>query len=79
MQFGISIILFTLLGNWLDGKFNTSPGLLLAGMVIGATGGFYGMYRKLTAREREARERANHDRPTAGDQKRGKGGTGSDA
>jgi hypothetical protein len=54
MQFGISIILFTLFGSWLDRRFGTAPALLLVGMAVGAAAGFYSMYTKLTAREREA-------------------------
>ncbi len=53
LQFGISIILFTLIGSWLDRKFGTSPVLLLVGMGLGAGAGFYSMYSKLTASERK--------------------------
>jgi F0F1-type ATP synthase assembly protein I len=63
MQFGISLILATLAGSWLDRKFGTSPALLLAGMVVGAAAGFYSMYRKLTAQERDkaGRQRGSGD------------------
>lgn len=47
LQFGMAIVVFALLGVWLDRKFGTSPWLVLAGVAIGAIGGFYSMYRKL--------------------------------
>ena len=47
LQFGMAIVVFALLGVWLDRKFDTSPWLTIAGVVIGAGGGFYSMYRKL--------------------------------
>lgn len=47
LQFGAAIVVFALLGAWLDSKFGTSPWLVLAGVAIGAGGGFYSMYRKL--------------------------------
>lgn len=46
-QFAAAIILFLLLGKWLDDKLGTDPWLLVAGVIIGAAGGFYSMYRKL--------------------------------
>jgi F0F1-type ATP synthase assembly protein I len=54
LQFGITTVVFSLLGNWLDGRLGTSPLFLLLGMFLGAGAGFYSMYRKLTAGERSA-------------------------
>jgi F0F1-type ATP synthase assembly protein I len=56
----VTILVFLYLGEWLDRKLGTAPWLLLLGVFIGAAGGFYSLYRALTAtqrREREPRER----------------------
>ena len=60
LQFVVTILVFLYLGEWLDRKLGTAPWLLLLGVFIGAAGGFYSLYRALTAtqrREREPRER----------------------
>ncbi|MFC2038772.1 AtpZ/AtpI family protein [Chloroflexota bacterium] len=44
---GSCIILGVLGGLWLDNKFNTSPFLILAGLLFGLGIAFYGMYRML--------------------------------
>ncbi len=36
-----------LLGNWLDGKFGTSPILLLAGLIAGLVAAFWGIYQMI--------------------------------
>ena len=51
-----SIVGLTLLGVWLDGRFDTRPGLTLVFLVLGLVLGFYGAYqqlRELTKRTRE--------------------------
>jgi ATP synthase protein I len=40
IQFGISIAIGALAGNWLDQKFGTAPWLLVVGLLIGAAAGF---------------------------------------
>jgi ATP synthase protein I len=57
LQFAASILLFLFAGRWLDGYLGTSPWLLIAGVFIGASAGFYAMYRQLVVRPRERRER----------------------
>ena len=47
IQFALTILLFLAFGWWLDGKFGTSPFLLLLGTLLGAVGGFYKLYRTL--------------------------------
>jgi ATP synthase protein I len=41
----IPIVLGAILGSFLDGKFHTSPILLLIGLLLGLTSGIYGAYR----------------------------------
>ena len=57
LQFAGAIVLFLFLGRWLDGLFGTEPWLLLAGVLIGAVGGFYSMYRQLVIAPREEKGR----------------------
>lgn len=45
----MSILLFVYVGRWLDGKFGTTPWLLVLGAFVGAFAGFYSMYRALMA------------------------------
>lgn len=66
MQFGLSIVLFTLLGRWLDTRFATSPLLTVLGTAVGAGGGFYSMYRRLTQSERRLTKRKEVTRGTDG-------------
>ena len=44
---GGSIVAGALLGLWLDGKFNTKPLLLIAGLIIGLIVAFYWVYQML--------------------------------
>ena len=45
LQFGISIAIGALLGNWLDHRFDTEPALLFLGVAFGAAAGFRDLYR----------------------------------
>lgn len=59
LQFAASILLFFFLGRWLDGKLGTGPWLLIAGVFVGLTAGFWSMYRRLVvdpARKAKARD-----------------------
>jgi F0F1-type ATP synthase assembly protein I len=47
MQFGIAIVLCTLVGSWLDGKLNTGNILMITGVVIGTAAGFIGLLKQL--------------------------------
>lgn len=49
IQYGVAIILCTLIGHWLDSKFNTGNILMIAGLIIGAVGGFIGLLKSLNA------------------------------
>ena len=39
IQLALSIVVFFFLGKWLDGRFNTSPWLMIGGLLIGGVGG----------------------------------------
>ncbi len=45
LQFAISIGIGAFAGNWLDGRFDTAPWLLMAGVLLGAAAGFRDLYR----------------------------------
>jgi F0F1-type ATP synthase assembly protein I len=57
LQFALSIVLFVYLGQWLDRRFGTEPWMLLLGLLVGAGGSFYSIYRKLMADLRREEER----------------------
>lgn len=59
LQFAASIAFFLLLGMWLDRRLGTDPWLLIAGVTVGGTAGFWSIYRRLVVvpRERERREK----------------------
>ncbi len=66
LQFAGSILLFLYLGQWLDRRFGTAPWLLLLGVLVGAGGGFYSIYRRLMADlKREEAAKRNAPRPPA--------------
>ena len=45
MQLAIAVVAFFFLGKWLDGKFGTSPWLMITGAVLGAVGGMISFLR----------------------------------
>ena len=51
LQFATTIVVGTLGGWWLDEKLSTSPLLLIAGMLFGASAAFYHLYKTLTGTE----------------------------
>jgi ATP synthase protein I len=78
LQFAAAIVLFLLLGQWLDERLGTEPWLLIAGVMVGAAGGFYSLYRQLAggskrggagsgaARPGDPRDHSGGDRPPRG-------------
>jgi F0F1-type ATP synthase assembly protein I len=52
LQFVVAILLCLYVGMWLDKKLNTGPWLMLAGAVIGASAGFYSMFRVLMSEDK---------------------------
>jgi ATP synthase protein I len=60
VQFAGAILVFTFVGWWIDRRLHTSPWFLLIGVFAGAAGGFFSMYRKITAAQaRDADRRAS--------------------
>lgn len=53
IQFALSILLFLLVGKWIDGHLGTTPLFLILGAFVGAAAGFYSMYRKVAAATRK--------------------------
>ena len=47
LQLAAAVVLMFFLGRWLDGKFGTTPWLMLAGLAIGFTAGFYSFLRSI--------------------------------
>jgi F0F1-type ATP synthase assembly protein I len=62
VQFALTILVFVFVGVWLDRRLGTSPWLLLICVFAGATGGFFSMYRKVTAAQRRDAERMAEER-----------------
>lgn len=57
LQFAASIVVFLFAGRWLDGRLGTEPWLMIAGVLVGASAGFYSMYRQLVVRPQQRRKR----------------------
>jgi ATP synthase protein I len=57
LQFGLTILVFAFAGVWLDGRLGTSPWLTVICVFAGAGGGFYSMYRRVTARQRDGQHK----------------------
>jgi len=66
LQLAASVVVFFFLGRWLDSVFDTTPWLMIGGLVVGAAGGFISFFRTVIAlgkrEEREAKGRAQKDR-----------------
>lgn len=56
LQFALTILIFTFAGVWLDRRLGTSPWLLIVFVFVGAAGGFYSMYRRVTAAQRKSKD-----------------------
>ena len=49
VQFGVALVGFGYLGQWLDDKYNSAPIFLMIGVFFGGGGTFYLNYRRLMA------------------------------
>ncbi len=47
LTWALSVLLFLLIGYWLDGRLGTLPWLTMAGAFLGAAGGFLSLYKAL--------------------------------
>jgi F0F1-type ATP synthase assembly protein I len=52
LQFVVAILLCLYGGMWLDTKLKTAPWLMLIGALIGASAGFYSMFRVLMSEDK---------------------------
>jgi F0F1-type ATP synthase assembly protein I len=71
MTWVVSVVVFTGLGWWLDGRWGTDPLLTLAGALFGTVGGFLYMYHHavVVPRERQLAERRARDEQAGGEDK----------
>jgi F0F1-type ATP synthase assembly protein I len=63
-QLAAAVVLFFLLGHWIDIKFNIAPIGKLVGVVIGSTGGFikfFKMVASITADEEKQRAKKKRE------------------
>jgi F0F1-type ATP synthase assembly protein I len=67
LQFAVAIVLFVLLGQWADRKFDTRPVFLMLGVFVGGGAAFYNLYRRITAAQKADDERRMRER--SGDNK----------
>ena len=63
-QFAFALLLFFFIGRWADGRLGTAPWLMIVGMIVGGSAGFYSMYTKLMAAQRRE-EQEMRDRKAA--------------
>ena len=61
LQLGVTIVLFTLLGYWLDGRYDTLPWLTVGGAAFGMTAGFYNFIRATIRQEQPGHDDGEHD------------------
>jgi F0F1-type ATP synthase assembly protein I len=55
LQFVIVILVCLYAGMWLDRKLGTAPWMLVLGVVVGASAGFYSMYHVMADEDRKTR------------------------
>lgn len=64
LTLALSVLLFLLLGWWLDERLGTAPLLLLLGALVGAAAGFYSLYHHIVEETRlRDDERHEQDQP----------------
>lgn len=56
LQFVVAILLCLYAGMWLDTKLHTGPWLMMIGALIGASAGFYSMFRVLMSEDKRMDE-----------------------
>jgi F0F1-type ATP synthase assembly protein I len=66
IQLALAVLVFFFLGRWLDQELNTSPWLMLTGIMIGVVGGLINFFRtviELTSHQDERHDQ-RHNEPT---------------
>ena len=66
IQFALALVIFIVLGNWLDRRLGTSPIFILAGALIGGGGAFFSFYRKIAAAQRKDDEKRRQAKGNSG-------------
>jgi ATP synthase protein I len=66
LQFAAAIVAFMFAGIWLDRKLGTSPWFVILFVFLGAGGGFYSIYRRLTGAQRRTNAEKARDLPKSG-------------
>ena len=56
---GGAIVLGVVAGLWLDSKLNTSPALVIVGLILGVVVAFYGVYQMLLPLITNKRDKEN--------------------
>ena len=54
LEFGVAVVIGALFGNWLDGRFDTAPWLLIAFTIIGFVAGLGAVLRAVARMNRGA-------------------------
>jgi F0F1-type ATP synthase assembly protein I len=62
LQFAVAIVLFVLLGQWVDRKLGTAPVFLMLGVFVGGGAAFYSLYKRITAAQKADDERRRRER-----------------
>jgi F0F1-type ATP synthase assembly protein I len=51
LQFAVTLVVFSLAGIWLDGRFGSSPWFTVGLVFFGAGFGFWSMYRRVVRKQ----------------------------
>jgi F0F1-type ATP synthase assembly protein I len=62
LQFAVAIVLFVLLGQWVDRNLGTAPVFLMLGVFVGGGAAFYSLYKRITAAQKADDERRRRER-----------------
>ena len=63
LGFAASILLFFFLGRWLDERLGTEPWLLITGVFVGLSAGFWSMYRRLVVEPAQKKKQEDERKP----------------
>ena len=57
IRFAVTIIIFLFLGYWIDNRFGSKPVFIVLFVFLGASAGFYNLYRVLMTRLKKNNEK----------------------